>query len=70
MSIGYLIGMGIGALVTYVFMKLYLLNGTLQIDKHDPEKDIYRLCVDSFNKIERRRYVLLKIDKHADLTRK
>lgn len=66
----YAICMVIGAIVGCIFMKAYLTKGVLQIDKNDPEKDIYRLCINELENLERKKYIMLKIDKYANVTRK
>lgn len=66
----YVIGMAVGAIIGCIFMKLYLTKGVLQIDKNDPEKDIYRICIDELESLDRKKYVMLKVDKHANVTQK
>lgn len=63
---GFLIGFGF----TCVCFKLYLLylqNGVFKIDTTNDAKDYYTLYVDDFGKLDKRRYLLLKIGR---ITRK
>lgn len=46
------------------------LAGTLKIDNSDPEKDVYRLDIEKFDLIEKRAFILLQIDRNADLSQK
>ena len=45
-------------------------DGTLKIDRSNPEKDIYRFDINEskFEKLHKKRYVTLKVDPNADLT--
>lgn len=70
MNWGYVISMIIGAIVGCMLMKAYLTKGVLQIDKNDPERDVYRLCIDELESLDRKKYVMLKVDKHANVTQK
>ena len=42
-----------------VFTKYY--SGEMEIDYTDPAKDIYRMHVNDFNKIDKSKYVLFKV---------
>lgn len=58
--IGFIFGFAAGM---FVFRKIYT-NGVLKV-KYMEEKDSYTLFVDDMDKISKRRYLLLKIDKEA-----
>ena len=47
-------------------------GGTLNIDRSNPEKDVYLFDIDEaeFEKLPKRRYILLKINPNADLSHK
>ena len=46
------------------------LDGVLRIDHSNPEKDIYRIDIKELDRLDRKRYVVLKVDNHADLSQK
>lgn len=59
---------GLGFITNYLLMMTLYFNGKLEIDKHSEEKDIYRLNLSKIEKLDNRQYLILKIDKNADLT--
>lgn len=61
---------GLGFITNYLLMMTLYFNGKLEIDKHSEEKDIYRLNLSKIEKLDNRQYLILKIDKNADLTQK
>ena len=56
-----------GMFVSYLLMFIVYLNGKLEIDTRDPEKDTYRLNVLDFDKLRKRKILILIIDKKAKL---
>lgn len=50
-----------GLLVAWVGFKKRFKNGNFQINESDMNKDVYTLYIDSFDKVHRRRYLLLRI---------
>lgn len=56
-----------GMFVSYLLMFIVYLNGKLEIDTRDPEKDTYRLNVLDFDKLKKRKILILIIDKKAKL---
>ena len=50
-----------GLLVAWVGIKRRFKNGNFQINESDMNKDVYTLYIDSFDKVHRRRYLLLRI---------
>lgn len=61
---------GLGFIINYLLMMTLYFNGKLEIDKRSEEKDIYRLNLGKMEKLDNRQYLILKIDKNADLTQK
>ena len=60
---------GLVASIMYAIMQgIFVAHGTLRIDHSDPEKDVYRLEIGDLDKLNRKSYVELKIDHHADLS--
>lgn len=47
-----------------------LFSGTLKIDHSNDEKDVYRLEIDNFDNLDKRRYIILSVDHNADLSQK
>ena len=65
----FLFGIAIGVLLTFLWF-LRLNYGTIRIDHSDPEKDIYRLDIDTLDDLIKRKYILLKVDPDADLSQR
>lgn len=61
---------GMGFIINYLLMMTLYFNGKLEIDKRSEEKDIYRLNLEKMEKLDNRQYLILKIDRDADLTQK
>lgn len=64
----------LGVIIGYVLANIVTLirtkTGTLKIDRHNPEKDIYRLDITDLDSIKGKKILLLKIDDKADLSQK
>lgn len=63
--IGYLSGI-LATIITFVISS----QGTLKIDHTDPTKDVYRMEIDSIDKLSKKKMIVLKVDNHADLSQK
>ena len=50
-----------GFLASWVFIKLRFKNGNFQINESDANKDVYTLMVDDFDKLHKRKFLLLRI---------
>ena len=50
-----------GFLASWVFTKLRFKNGNFQINEKDATKDVYTLMVDDFDKLHKRKFLLLRI---------
>lgn len=70
MEIAFIIGAIIGVIIYAVMQKIFVAHGILRIDHSDPEKDLYRFEIENLDKLNKRSYVELKIDHHADLSQK
>lgn len=57
--IGFIFGFTI--VFTWMVVKHRYKNGNFQINESDPAKDVYTLMIDDFDKIHKRKYLLLKI---------
>ena len=60
----YALGIVIGLVVGWFIFKLRFKNGVLKMTETD-DKDVYTLFIDDMERILRRKYLLLKIDKHT-----
>ena len=50
-----------GFLTSWVFTKLRFKNGNFQINESDASKDVYTLMVDDFDRLHKRKFLLLRI---------
>ena len=57
----YFIGFIFGFLMSWVVVKLRFKNGNFQINETDAAKDVYTLMIDDFNKLHKKKYLLLRI---------
>ena len=60
----YALGVVVGLVVGWFIFKLRFKNGVLRMTETD-DKDVYTLFIDDMERILRRKYLLLKIDKHT-----
>ena len=63
-----IVGSLIGSALTVVVFYSLFTDGTLRIDRTDPEKDIYRIDLNSLDNLHKKRRVVLKVDPNADLS--
>lgn len=61
-------GIIVGMLLLAVIVGAMSAIGTLRIDMSNPEKDIYRLDVHDLDKIANKKYIILQVDKNANLS--
>lgn len=61
-------GVLVGSIIYAIIQGVSMAHGTLRIDHSDPEKDVYRLEIGDLDKLNKKHYVELKIDHHADLS--
>lgn len=60
----YALGVVVGLVVGWFIFKLRFKNGVLKMTETD-DKDVYTLFIDDMERILRRKYLLLKIDKYT-----
>lgn len=60
----YALGIVIGLVTGWFIFKLRFRNGVLKMTETE-DKDVYTLFIDDMERILRRKYLLLKIDKHT-----
>lgn len=63
-----IIGVIVGAIGYAVCRYIFVAHGTLRIDHSNPEKDVYRFEIGNLDKLNKKAYVELKIDHHANLS--
>lgn len=67
--IAHAIGLVLGSIITNLIFYIRSASGTLKIDHSNPEKDVYRFeVVDSLDKLNNKKNIVLKIDNNADLS--
>lgn len=64
----FIAGVLAGSIMYAIMQGIFVAHGTLRIDHSDPEKDIYRLEIGDLDKLNRKSYIELKIDHHANLS--
>lgn len=57
----YVIGCLIGFILSWIFTKFRFGNGNFRINETDANKDVYKLVIEDFDKLHRRRYLLVRI---------
>ena len=59
----------LGSILTSIMYRV-TTGGVLNIDRSNPEKDIYRFNINEseFENLHKKRYILLKINPNANLT--
>ena len=60
------LGVFLGVIATY----FDIYDGVIRIDKSNPEKDVYRIDIEDIDKLSKKKRILLKVDRHADLSQK
>ena len=69
-SLSFFVGLFAGLVLMYLINRLNTTNGTLKIDKSNPEKDLYRFEIDQIENVHKKKRITLKIDPNADLSQK
>lgn len=64
----FLIGVFAGSIITCILAALKQARGTLLIDRSNPEKDTYRICIGNLDDLSKKKEVLLKVNPNADLS--
>ena len=57
----YAVCFALGFILSWIFTLVRFKNGAFQINETDANKDVYKMIIDDFNKLHRRRYLLLRI---------
>ena len=57
----YIIGCIIGFLLSWIFTLKRFSNGTFEVNESNADKDVYRLVINNFDKLHKRKYMLIRI---------
>lgn len=57
----YAVCFALGFILSWIFTLIRFKNGAFQINETDANKDVYKMVIDDFNKLHRRRYLLVRI---------
>lgn len=69
-TIGFVCGVLIEAIVALIMRLIRTTQGTLKIDRSNPEKDVYRLEIDNLDKLVKKKRVELAVKLDVDLSQK
>lgn len=61
----FILGVILGSILAYLFFRFKPKDGTLYIDTSDKETDKYLLQFNDLDKVNKSKYVMLKIDKET-----
>lgn len=64
----FVLGLVVGSIVVNIIWSLNRSSGVLKIDQSNPEKDIYRIELDSLDNLSKKKRVSLKVDAKANLS--
>ena len=64
------LGVIFGGVITNIISGLNKGYGVLRIDSSNPKKDVYRIEFDNLENLSKRKYIMLKVDANANLSRK
>lgn len=59
-----------GSIVTNIIWYIKSSSGCLKIDHSNPDKDVYRLELGTLDNLTKKKRIILKVDKNADLSQK
>lgn len=59
--VGLLIGCILGIIISWIFVKVRFGNGQFDINETDADKDVYKLIINDFDKLHKRRYLIVRI---------
>ena len=64
----FVLGLVVGSIVVNIIWNLNQSSGVLKIDQSNPEKDIYRIELDSLDNLSKKKRISLKVDAKANLS--
>lgn len=59
--VGLSIGCILAIIISWIFVKVRFKNGEFQVNETDADKDVYKLIINDFDKLHKRRYLLVRI---------
>lgn len=68
--IWFILGIITGAVIYKVCLLKRTVYGVLKIDRTNPTKDVYQLCVDDLDTLSNKNKIILDIDSNAILSQK
>ena len=57
----YAIGCIIGFILSWIFVRFRFQNGKFEVNETNADKDVYKLIINDFDKLHKRRYLLVRI---------
>lgn len=57
----YIIGCIIGFILSWMFVRFRFQNGKFEVNETNADKDVYKLIINDFDKLHKRRYLLVRI---------
>lgn len=64
----FVLGLVVGSIVVNIIWNSNRSSGVLKIDRSNPEKDIYRIELDSLDNLSKKKRISLKVDAKANLS--
>ena len=64
-TIAAIVSLSIG--LNYLYLRLRK-DGTLRIDRSNPEKDVYRFDVYDLESLSKKKYIIIRVDNKADFS--
>ena len=58
---GLLIGCIIGFILSWIFIRFRFQNGKFEVNETNADKDVYKRIINDFEKLQKRRYLLVRI---------
>ena len=59
--IGLMIGCLLGIVISWIFVKIRFQNGKFEVNETNADKDVYKLIINDFDKLHKRRYLMVRI---------
>lgn len=64
----FVLGLVVGSIIVNIIWNSNRSSGVLKIDRSNPEKDIYRIELDSLDNLSKKKRISLKVDTKANLS--
>lgn len=60
---GVLVGLVLGFIIQCISMTKTYYNGIFEVNESNPEKDIYNICINDFDRLHNKKLLLLRISR-------